>query len=179
MTEELQALADITSRLESAGIEYMLTGSMAMLAYAVGRATQDLDLVVAFYIRDAARISEVLGSEYYVSEVAARDAVMHQSSFNVIYKPTMIKTDFLIRKREEYRLHEFERRQKMSVDGVEVWVASKEDVILSKLEWARHSLSERQHSDVVNLIASGCDMEYIRLWSTRLNLTDMLTRVSP
>ncbi len=50
---------------------------------------------------------------------------------------------------------------------------------LSKLHWARESLSERQLADVENLIATGCDMDYLKEWSARLNLTDMLTRVSP
>lgn len=55
---------------------------------------------------------------------------------------------------------------------------SKEDLILSKLEWARDSLSERQLNDVENLPASGVDQEYLKAWSQKLNLTDMLTRVS-
>ena len=60
-----------------------------------------------------------------------------------------------------------------------VLLRSKEDIILSKLDWAKDSLSQRQLSDVQNLIASGCDMAYLREWSVKLNLTDMLTRVSP
>ena len=44
--------------------------------------------------------------------------------------------------------------------------------------WARESQSTRQHSDVENLLATGADMEYLKTWSQKLNLTDMLTRVS-
>lgn len=44
---------------------------------------------------------------------------------------------------------------------------------------AQESLSERQLADVENLIATGCDTEYLRQWSAALNLTDMLTRVLP
>jgi hypothetical protein len=52
-------------------------------------------------------------------------------------------------------------------------------LILSKLEWARESRSERQFAEVESLIATGRDEAYLRTWSAALNLTDMLTRVLP
>ncbi|HAL70248.1 MAG TPA: hypothetical protein DCP71_00540 [Verrucomicrobiales bacterium] len=179
MSVELETLKDLVSRLEAAGIEYMLTGSMALNCYAQPRMTRDLDLVVAFVLRDAVRIEEVLGPEYYVSVEAAKEAVLNQSSFNAIHQTQLVKADFMIRKREEYRLVEFERRARLKVAEFEAWVVSKEDLILSKLEWARESHSQRQLADVENLLATGCDMEYVKLWSAKLNLTDMLIRVSP
>ena len=179
MTEELQTLRDIVSRLESARIDYMLTGSVALNCYALPRMTRDIDLVVAFQLSDVATIELVLGNDYYVSPDAAREAVLNQTSFNAIHQATLTKVDFMIRKGEDYRLHEFERRVEVVVEGFGVWVVSKEDLILSKLDWARESLSERQLADVENLIATGCDMEYLREWSAKLSLTDMLTRVFP
>ena len=179
MTEELAILRDITTRLESAGIDYMLTGSVALACHAQPRMTRDIDLVVAFHLKDAARVTEVLGTDYYVSPEAAREAVLHQSSFNAIHEATLIKVDFMVRKREADRLHEFTRRVRVKVADFELWVVSKEDLILSKLHWARESQSERQLADVENLIATGCDEAYIRAWSATLNLTDMLIRVLP
>lgn len=160
-------------------MEYMLTGSMALNCYAQPRMTRDIDLVVAFFLKDVALIEGVLGNDYYVSDDAAREAVMHQTSFNAIHTTTMIKVDFMIRKREEFRLLEFSRRQRMWIQEFEAWVVSKEDLILSKLDWARDSGSERQLADVGNLLVTGCDMDYLRTWSARLNLTDMLIRASP
>lgn len=179
MTEELHILRDITGRLESAGIDYMLTGSLALACHAQPRMTRDIDRVVVFFLKDAARIAEVLGMEYYVSADAAREAVLHQSSFNAIHETSLVKVDFMVRKREDYRLHEFTRRVKLRLADFELWVVSKDDLILSKLEWARESQSERQLADVENLIATGCDEAYLRTWSAALNLTDMLTRVLP
>ena len=179
MTEELQLLRDMVSRLDGAGIDYMLTGSVALNRYAQPRTTRNIDFVVAFYLKDAERIHEILGEDYYVSEDAAREAVTHQSCFNAIHQPTLIKVDFMIRKREEYRLHEFARRRRLKLWDFEVWVVSKEDLILSKLHWARESQSERQLADVENLIATGCDTDYLKTWSAALNLTDTLTRGLP
>jgi hypothetical protein len=136
-------------------------------------------LVVAFFLKDAERIHEILGTDYYVSEHAAREPVAHQGSFNAIHQSTLIKVDFMVRKRQEYRLHEFTRRIRLKVADFEIWVVSKEDLILSKLHWALESQSERQLADVENLIATGCDADYLKTWSAALNLTDMLTRVLP
>lgn len=179
MTEELQLLRDVVSRLEGAGIASMLTGSVALNCYAQPRMTRDIDLVVAFDFKDAERIEDTLGSSYYVSPQAAREAVAHQTSFNAIHQSTLIEVAFIVQKREDYRLHEFTRRQRLELTDFPVWVVSKEDLILSKLHCSQESQSERQLSDVENLIATGCAAAYSKSSSAKLNLTDMLTRVLP
>jgi len=179
MLSELDLLLDVTRRLEEAGLEYMLTGSMALNHYAQPRMTRDIDIVIALVLRDLEILPRVFGSDFYFSEEAARGAVLSQSSFNVIHNDSLIKVDFMIRKREDYRLVEFERRQRIEVMGQSLWIVSKEDLILSKLDWARESQSQRQLSDVENLLATGADKNYLQTWSQKLNLTDMLTRVSP
>ena len=141
--------------------------------------TRDIDLVVEFHLADADKSETVMGSDYYVSADAAREAVLNQSSFNAIHHATLVKVDLIICKEEEYRQFEFARRVRISLEDFDVWIVSKEDLILSKLDWARESLSERQLADAENLIATGCDLDYLKQWSAKLNLTDMLTRVSP
>jgi hypothetical protein len=178
MLSELEFLLDVTTRLEQAGLDYMLTGSMALNHYAQPRMTRDIDIVLAFFLKDLEILPQIFGDDFYYSEEAARQAILHQSSFNVIHNESLIKIDFLIRKREEYRQVEFERRKRIAVNETSLWIVSKEDLILSKLDWARQSQSERQLSDVENLLATGADQDYLQLWSQKLNLTDMLTRVS-
>jgi hypothetical protein len=178
MLSELDLLLDVTTRLEQAGLDYMLTGSMALNHYAQPRMTRDIDIVLAFFLKDLEILPQIFGDDFYYSEEAARQAILHQSSFNVIHNESLIKIDFMIRKREEYRQVEFERRKRIAVNETSLWIVSKEDLILSKLDWARQSQSERQLSDVENLLATGADQDYLKLWSQKLNLTDMLTRVS-
>ena len=179
MLSELDLLLDVASRLEKAGLHYMLTGSMALNHYAQPRMTRDIDMVIALLLQDLDTLPGIFGDEFYFSPEAAREAILHQSCFNVIHHESLIKVDFMIRKREDYRLVEFERRQRIDIAGIPLWIVSKEDLILSKLDWARQSQSERQLTDVENLLATGADMEYLKTWSQKLNLTAMLTRVSP
>jgi hypothetical protein len=52
-TEELEVLTSVARRLESAGIPYMVTGSMAATDSTVLRMTRDIDIVVEVSARDA------------------------------------------------------------------------------------------------------------------------------
>jgi hypothetical protein len=179
MLSELDLLLDVTRRLEEADLDYMLTGSMALNHYAQPRMTRDIDIVLALLLKDLDILPCIFGEDFYFSLDAAREAILHQSCFNVIHNESLIKIDFMIRKREDNRLIEFNRRQRIEILGCPLWIVSKEDLILSKLDWARESQSQRQLTDVENLLATGADKNYLQTWSQKLNLTDMLTRVSP
>jgi hypothetical protein len=63
-----------------------------------------------------------------------------------------IKVDLIVRKNSEYRHAEFERRKSVEFAGISTWITSREDLILSKLVWARDSGSEMQLRDVRTLI---------------------------
>ena len=178
MTEELSVLFEVARKLESAGASYMLTGSMAMNLHAIPRMTRDIDIVVAVTDELLYNLAEIFPEDqYYLSEEAARNAVAISSCFNLIHLATMMKIDIMVRKSDEYRIHEFSRKQLHQIEDQPIFVVSKEDLILSKLDWARESESERQMDDVRNLLASGCDLEYLKQWAPKLQLTDILTRV--
>src|SRR5581483_3502682 len=51
---------------------------------------------------------------------------------------------------------------------------SKEDLIISKLFWAKESRSEIQFGDVRNLLASGYDGVYLQRWTRELGLDSLL-----
>jgi hypothetical protein len=179
LTEELTVLFEVVHRLDALGTPYMLTGSMAANVYASPRMTRDLDLVVAIAPDTVERLPEAFPPDcYYLSPEAARAAVDNTTCFNLIHLATMLKIDIMVRKAGEYRLLEFSRRQLHTIEGQPVWVVSKEDLILSKLEWARESLSDRQLADVRNLLATGCDQQYLQQWANYLQLTAILTQVS-
>jgi hypothetical protein len=51
---------------------------------------------------------------------------------------------------------------------------SKEDLIISKLSWAKDSHRETQLGDVRNLLATGYDAEYLERWTRELGLVNLL-----
>ena len=177
MQNELDIVRDVSARLDRAGIGYMLTGSMAMNYYAQPRMTRDIDVVVALQPADAARIVELFEPDYYVSRDAVNVSIARQSLFNLIHNESIIKVDCIVRKQSEYRLAEFERRQRIEIEDFETWIVSKEDLILSKLFWAKDSQSELQLRDVRNLVSTGCDRTYIERWTTGLGVASLWQEV--
>lgn len=179
MTTELEVLGLISARLTAQKLPFMLTGSFALAYYATPRMTRDLDLVVALEQHDLAELVTALTPDFYVDLGAARTAVQSERLFNLMHFESGIKVDLIVRKSSEYRLLEFSRRQPVSVAGVQTWIVSREDLILSKLVWALESGSELQRRDISQLLAGKVDFDYVRLWASRLSLTALLDELTP
>jgi len=122
---------------------------------------------------DAGRIVQLFSSDYYVSREAVESSIEHQSLFNLIHNETILKVDCIVRKQTDFRLNEFRRRQRIKLRDFETWIVSKEDLILSKLFWAKDSHSEFQLRDVRNLVSTGCDRDYIRQWTGALGVAKL------
>ena len=178
MQNELDIVRDVSARLDSAGIAYMLTGSMAMNYYAQPRMTRDIDVVVALQAGDTERIVRLFSPDYYVSREAVDSSIAHESLFNLIHQESVIKVDCIVRKENDYRQIEFERRQRIRIGDFEIWIVSKEDLILSKLYWAKDSRSELQLRDVRNLVSTGCDRAYIARWTAALDVDTLWQEVT-
>ena len=170
MWNELDVVRDVSQRLDAAGLEFMLTGSMAMNFYAQPRMTRDIDLVIALTANDASKIPTIFAPDYYVSPDAVRDAITHESMFNLIHEDSVTKVDFIVRKHSPYRLAEFERRKRIEIEDFTTWIVSKEDLIISKLDWAKDTRSTQQFGDVRNLLSTGCDIDHIARWTEILGL---------
>jgi hypothetical protein len=91
----------------------------------------------------------------------------------------VIKVDCIVRKSTPYRRTEFERRQRISFGDFSTWIVSKEDLIISKLWWAREADSELQLRDVKNLAETDFDKEYIEHGTRDLGLHSLWKECNP
>jgi hypothetical protein len=166
--------ARIKSALDSAGVAYMLTGSFASASYGSPRSTQDIDFVIAatpFQLR--ALIQALPSDQYYVELDTAMEAHGRQSLFNVIDLATGWKIDFIIRKSRAFSQEEFGRRRLVDLEGMPLFVATAEDVIIAKLEWSQRSQSQRQIEDVAAILRvrwETLDKSYLERWIVELGL---------
>ena len=64
MTGEMEVLAIVTERLESAEMPYMVTGSFAANYSALPRMTRDIDIVVDLSSADADRLCALFDALY-------------------------------------------------------------------------------------------------------------------
>lgn len=169
----IQVFHDFVERIEKLGIEYMLTGSMAMMSYSVYRYTADVDVVIEVTPGDATRIISAFEPDYYVPHDSVFRAISSERMFNIIHQATAFKVDCIIRKSSEFQRNVFMRRVRGDFYGKEISIITKEDLILSKLWWASDSHSEKQLTDVKNLMRAGYESEYIETWAKKLNLIEL------
>jgi len=177
MKTELDVLRDVSQRLESGGLAFMLTGSMAMNFYAQPRMTRDIDLVVKLTSDQTDLLISLFESEYYVDRRAVANAIAQHSVFNLIHNETIIKFDCIVLKNHEYRREEFARRRRINLGDFQTWIVTREDLILSKLYWARESKSELQLRDVRNLLSPDCDMTYLFNRAESLGVKPLLEEI--
>jgi hypothetical protein len=179
MITELDVLALVSDRLSMQGVPFMLTGSFALAYYAIPRMTRDLDMVVALEASQVNALVKAFGSDFYIDADAARAAVISERIFNLMHLESGVKVDFIVRKSSEYRQIEFARRQSVEIASIRTWIVSCEDLILSKLVWARESNSELQRRDIGQLLTGTVDLKYVRKWAAQLGVAELLNELMP
>jgi hypothetical protein len=183
MTQESEwkTLLEVISTLNDISIAYMLTGSLAKTFYATPRMTRDIDIVIQLHQNDVLRVVGAFEKTFYIDQNTVQEAVATSGMFNLIHNQFHVKVDFIVRKSDEFRKLEFSRRRKFELKGTPAWIVSPEDLILSKLYWAKDSLSEMQLGDVKDLLKSvkNLDRTYIDSWLDKLGVRHLLEKVEP
>jgi hypothetical protein len=176
-----ELLAVISERLAGAGIPYMVTGSVASSFHGEPRATRDMDIVVdPSPVALDSFVRALTPDQFYVDLGAARSALADRSQFNVIETASGWKIDLVIRKDRPFSIEEFGRRRPAELLGTSTFVATAEDVVIAKLEWAKAAGSERQLRDAAGILAiSGEEMDYpyIERWVAALELEEEWAQV--
>lgn len=173
--EQNNVLKDYAERLEKLGINYMLTGSMALVHYAMPRTTTDIDVVIELTVNDAEKFIKEFETDFYVSQNRVKDAIYRNRMFNILNQESIIKIDCVILKKDEFDQNAFSRRLRVNyTEDFQVWIISKEDLIISKLNWAKTSRSEMQMRDVASILRNGYDQDYVNFWAEKLGIQDIL-----
>jgi hypothetical protein len=173
-------LAEAIRLLERSAVPYMITGSIASTYHGEPRSTLDIDIVIDPDAVALERlVDELAAADFYVDRDSARVALRERTQFNAIGAEAA-KVDFIIRKERPFSVEEFGRRRKVELPGRSGFMATVEDVILAKLEWAVATDSDRQLRDVAGMRAvagDALDQAYLARWIAALDLTEAWMRV--
>lgn len=185
MENPFEVLSHVTRALEDQGVAYVVVGSFASSMRGLYRATADIDLVADLQPAHARPLVEALRDKFYIDEQAVRRAVSRRGSFNAIHLDAVFKVDIFVAKDDDFTRQQLARRraEKPTPDAPqEIYVATAEDTVLAKLLWYRSGgeVSSKQWSDVLGVAGtqgSGLDIEYMREWAGRLDVSDLLERL--
>jgi hypothetical protein len=165
-------IRQVVALLDQSSVPYMITGSLASSYHGEPRATRDLDIVIdpspsALNVL----VDNLRAADFYVDRGAASTALSERTQFNAI-GPDATKVDFIVRKDRPFSINELDRRQSVDLLGTEGFIASAEDLILAKLEWAEATGSERQLQDVAGIAAASTNLDeaHIEEWASRLGV---------
>jgi len=169
---------DVLDRLESAGIEYYVTGSEALSVWAEPRQTMDIDIVTNLPSeRYDAVIRPAFEDAYLVNDLIVIDG---RGFGSVIHRTEIRKADLVMRRDDAWGRSAFERRRRID-DPVlgDSWFISPEDLILAKLVWSDGGASERQvrDSDSIVRLQPDLDWAYIDRYAGLLGISELVVRV--
>lgn len=156
----------VADALNAARIPAMLVGSFSSNYHGIPRSTEDVDFVIQI---EAARVAELAGRLGEPFEAEAQltfetNTGTQKQEFRV--KGTEFKVELFRLSDDLFDQTRFQRRQRVMVEGREVWFATAEDVIVMKLRWARPKDKDDVKS-VISVQRGRLDWPYIESWCQR------------
>ncbi len=161
-------------------LPYMLVGSLATNFYCVPRSTQDGDIVVQ---GNPVQVASGLIKEHsnihfdpqlsFESVTATQKVVLQSDGLEFEIELFELGAD-------EHDQERFSRRRRVETMDRLVWMASLEDMIITKLRWSQHIGREKDISDARNLIGvqrDRVDWPYVELWCDRHGTRELLDRL--
>jgi hypothetical protein len=149
-------------------IPYMIVGGFATSYYNRYRYTADIDCVLQIYPAHIKKIVQYF-PEWLPSLDAFRENAQRNVVFNLIDFESGVKYDFMLYHDSDYNWEAFNRRQKIEFDEIECYIASPEDLFISKLIWYNISKSGKQWEDLEFLLTlDNLDKHYIQQWTAKL-----------
>ena len=176
------AVSSVSAALDAHRVPYFVTGSLAASTHAEFRATNDIDIVADFVAVDLRALMRAFDAEFFADPEQAVSCVRDGQSFNLIHKTTFLKVDFFPAI-SAFDRTAIERAQLVMLGegSAAIRVATREDILLSKLRWYRlgDELSEQQRRDITGIVALNrelLDRAYLGRWATELGVRDLLDR---
>jgi len=133
-----ELLKRVVKVLEEAGIDYMITGSIASSFYGEPRSTHDIDVVVVIEKSKAKQLINAFPSPaYYLTEKSILEAIEFKNMFNLLEAEHGGKVDFWILTEEPFDRSRFSRRNIEEINELKIQSFERGRHDFSKIELGR------------------------------------------
>lgn len=130
-----EAVVAVLAALDAAAIPYMLVGSMASNFHGIPRSTRDADLVVQLAAGGLQRLAAELPAGLLLERQGAFEAVTGTIRYLVALAGSPFVCELFELSDDPHDRARFARRLSARVLGREAFVASAEDMVITKLRW--------------------------------------------
>ena len=144
-------------RFNALGAPWAATGSIASTFYGEVRSTNDIDIIVLLDGRAAETLPRVFpDTEFYcpppdVIEIERNRE--RRGHFNLVHHDTGWKADVYLSSDDPLHAWALRNRRPVENEGVQIWLAPPEYVIIKKLEFLREGGSEKHLRDIRGMLA--------------------------
>lgn len=179
MTADEAAVAVIDA-LDRAGIPFMIVGSLASNFHGIPRATRDADFVIRLDGVPIAALASALPSDLRLEPQAAFETVTGTTRYLVTLRNSAFVCELFLCSDDPHDSARFDRRQRVRVLGREAFMATAEDMIITKLRWAAEAGRAKDRDDIRNIIAvtgNELDWAHIGRWSARHGTQTLLAQI--
>lgn len=173
----IETLESVVELLDRLNCPYAVMGGIAVRAYAIPRATYDVDITIAaersqlpeLFI--ALRELDFAIPKPYQSGWGDRIAGMPLLKLKRYYEEKTLDVDLFLEE-SEFQKEVMKRRVRVDSEGRKYWMVTPEDLILFKLAADR----PRDHVDVADVLfmQGQLDIPYMRSWSQILEIEEKL-----
>ena len=179
LVEFRDCLERAVSLLRSCEIRFLITGGAAAIAYGDPRTTQDIDLVIeatAIQERLEQFIAQLQREKFLYSEPTVRTAVASGRQFQLLDTGSSLKLDLYPRELVPGALDRAVQVEIMP--GLTLPVASRPDLVLSKLIWInKGSHKSRRDLRQIMLRIDALEAEQVHQLANQMNLRELLNEV--
>lgn len=180
--DSTELAAQLHHLFATVGISYYVTGGVAAITYGEPRTTRDLDAVM--FIAHGALpplVRALEGAGFYVPGV--EDVLSGaMKTLQVTHMESISRADLVLATDNDYERLKFQRRRLMPwPNGTEVYLASPEDLVISKLRWGQGRQSEKQWRDVLGILKiqrEQLDYNYLYAWAVAFDLAVTLEQAT-
>lgn len=179
-TEEV--VGRVIDALNVLGVQHMLTGSLASTLYSMPRSTVDADFVVAMEQSSTRQVAQRLGPQFRLDPQLAFETVTATSKTVFTFAPTAFRIELFELSGDAHDQERFRRRRPIELLGRQTFVATPEDVVVTKLRWAKNARRSKDIDDVIKVILAQRDIldwPYVERWCREHGTTDLLAQLRP
>jgi len=170
----------VVDHLNEHNVPYMIVGSLATNLYCNPRSTEDGDFVVQASLAQLARAIRAGRGDVHFDPQMAFESVTGTQKIVLKIEGHAFDVEVFQLSNDEHDQMRFSRRIQVHTFDRDVWIASLEDMIVTKLRWSQHAGREKDVSDARNLILvqnSNIDWPYVESWCDRHGTRELMERL--